>query len=143
MHRVATKNIRTDWRLLAKTASFLIFKNIMKDLLKTITILFGIALIIWAIGFTAPKIIDIYKNKPMEIKTDTIVYTDTLYLEATKTDTLPKTVYQTIVEKDTLYKVIGDSIEAQPRVVLLKKKLSRTPLTLKDKILYHYSTQHQ
>lgn len=115
----------------------------MKDLLKTITILFGIALIIWAIGFTAPKIIDIYKNKPMEIKTDTIVFTDTLYLEATKTDTLPKTVYQTIVEKDTLYKVIGDSIEAQPRVVLLKKKLSRTPLTLKDKILYHYSTQHQ
>lgn len=128
---------------MAKTASFLIFKNIMKDLLKTITILFGIALIIWAIGFTAPKIIDIYKDKPMEIKTDTIVYTDTLYLEATKTDTLPKTVYQTIVEKDTLYKVIGDSIEAQPRVVLLKKKLSRTPLTLKDKILYHYSTQHQ
>ncbi len=96
----------------------------MKDLTKTLGLLFGLALIIWAIGFTAPKIVDIYKNKPVE-KVDTVYYSDTLYFERTTTDTLPVYRYETIVKRDTLYKwkAKGDSIEKVPRVVVLKKKL--------------------
>lgn len=96
----------------------------MKNLAKTLGLLFGIALIIWAIGFTLPKIKDIY-HPTQEIKQDTIFYTDTLYFEKTTTDTLPKYRYETIVKRDTLYKwkAKGDSIEKVPRVIMLKKKL--------------------
>lgn len=95
----------------------------MKDLFKTLGLLFGIALIIWAIGFTYPKIYDIY-HPTQEIKTDTIYSTDTLYFERTVTDTLPAYRYETIVKRDTLYKLAkGDSIEKIPRVIMLKKKL--------------------
>ena len=87
----------------------------MKDLAKTLGLLFGLALIIWAIGFTLPKIKDIY-YPTQEIKQDTIFYTDTLYFEKTTTDTLPKYRYETIVKRDTLYKwkAKGDSIERIP-----------------------------
>ncbi|WP_406535457.1 hypothetical protein [Methanobrevibacter sp.] len=94
----------------------------MKDLTKTLGLLFGLALIIWAIGFTAPKLIDIYKNKPVE-KVDTVYYSDTVFFERTVTDTMPVYRYETIVKRDTLYKLAkGDSIERIPRVVTLKKK---------------------
>lgn len=96
----------------------------MKDLFKTLGLLFGIALIIWAIGFTLPKIKDIY-YPTQEIKQDTIFYIDTLYFEKTTTDTLPVYKYQTIVKYDTLYKwkAKGDSIEKIPVRMELKKKL--------------------
>jgi len=83
----------------------------MKDLTKTLGLLFGLALIIWAIGFTLPKIKDIY-HPTQEIKQDTIFYTDTKYR------------YETIVKRDTLYKwkAKGDSIERIPRQIVLKKK---------------------
>lgn len=96
----------------------------MKDLFKTLALLFGLALFIWAIGFTVPKIYDIY-HPTQEIKTDTIFYTDTLYFERTTTDTLPEYRYETIVKYDTLYKwkAKGDSIEKIPVRYELKKKL--------------------
>ena len=100
---------------------------------------------VWVIGFTAPKIYQIYKDKNITetVKSDTIILKDTLFLERTAIDTLPKTVYQTVVEHDTVYRVNGDSIEAQPRIIVLKKKLYRKPLNWKDRILYHYNTQHK
>lgn len=62
----------------------------MKNLLKTLTIILTTALLIWAIGFTVPKIINIYKDKPIEkvdtTKVDTILTDkkDTLYLKPKK-----------------------------------------------------------
>lgn len=96
----------------------------MKDLTKTLATIFAVALFIWAIGFVAPKIIDIY-HPTQEIKQDTIFMTDTLYFERTTTDTLPVYRYETIVKRDTLYKwkAKGDSIEKIPRQIMLKKKL--------------------
>ena len=51
---------------------------------------------VWVIGFTAPKIYQIYKDKNVTetVKSDTIILKDTLFLERTAIDTLPKTVYQ-------------------------------------------------
>ena len=96
----------------------------MKDLTKTLATIFAVALFIWAVGFTAPKLIDIY-HPTQEIKQDTIFYTDTLYFERTVTDTLPEYRYETIVKRDTLYKwkAKGDSIEKIPRQIMLKKKI--------------------
>ena len=96
----------------------------MKNLLVTLATIFTVALLIWAVGYTAPKIIDIYKNKPVIEKVDTVVFHDTLYFEKTVTDTLPQYRYETIVKRDTLYKwkAKGDSIERIPRVITLKKK---------------------
>ena len=98
----------------------------MKDLTKALATIFAVALFIWAIGFTAPKLIDIYRHQDIKTeKADTVVFHDTLYFERTVTDTLPKYRYETIVKRDTLYKwkAKGDSIEKVPRVIMLKKKL--------------------
>ena len=59
-------------------------------------------------------------------KTDTTVSTviDTLYLEKTYTDSVPKYITQTIFKTDTLYKKEGDSISATPLLITLKKKKS-------------------
>ena len=96
----------------------------MKNLLVTLATIFAVALFIWTVGYTVPKIVDIYKNKPVE-KVDTVVFHDTLYFERTVTDTLPEYRYETFVKRDTLYKwkAKGDSIEKVPRVIVLKKKL--------------------
>lgn len=96
----------------------------MKDITKTLATIFAVALLIWAVGYTTPKIVDIYKNKPVE-KVDTIIKSDTIYFENTVTDTMPKYRYQTIVKYDTLYKwkAKGDSIEKIPVRMELKKKL--------------------
>ena len=97
----------------------------MKDLIKTIGTIVAVALLIWAVGYTTPKIVDIYKNKPVIEKTDTIIKSDTIYFEKTVADTMPKYKYQTIVKYDTLYKwkAKGDSIEKIPVRMELKKKL--------------------
>lgn len=103
----------------------------MKNLLATLATIFAVALLIWAVGYTAPKIIDIYKNKPVIEKSDTIYKSDTIWFEKTTGDTLPKYKYETIIKHDTLYKLAkGDSIEKIPRVITLKKKsiLKRYPL---------------
>lgn len=103
----------------------------MKDLTKTIGTIVAVALFIWAVGYTTPKIVDIYKNKPVIEKSDTIFKSDTIWFEKTTGDTLPKYKYETIIKHDTLYKLAkGDSIEKIPRVITLKKKstLKRYPL---------------
>lgn len=103
----------------------------MKNLLATLATIFAVALLIWAVGYTAPKIIDIYKNKPAIEKSDTIYKSDTIWFEKTTGDTLPKYKYETIIKHDTLYKLAkGDSIEKIHRVITLKKKsiLKRYPL---------------
>lgn len=97
---------------------------------------------VWLVTFTAPKLIQMYKEKNVEVRTDTIIRNDTLYLDVIKTDTMPIVSYVTVVERDTVYRVSGDSIEQTPRVIFLKKKRLKTPLTLRDRILWHYSTQH-
>lgn len=91
---------------------------------------------VWVIGFTAPRLYEIYKDRNTEIRhsTDTLISTDTIYLEKTFTDTVPKTLYQTVTKRDTIYRVIGDSIEQTPRVIWLKKKLSKEALTWEDRI---------
>lgn len=96
----------------------------MKNLFKTIATIFAVALLIYAVGFTTPKLIEIYKYKPVE-KVDTIIKSDTIYFEKTVTDTMPKYRYETIVKYDTLYKwkAKGDSIEKIPVRMELKKKL--------------------
>ena len=108
----------------------------MKNLLVTLATIFAVALFIWTVGYTVPKIVDIYKNKPVE-KVDTVVFHDTLYFERTVTDTLPEYRYETFVKRDTLYKwkAKGDSIEKVPRVIVLKKKTASKTLPLGDDTL--------
>lgn len=94
---------------------------------------------IWAIGFTAPKLYEIYKGKNFQIeeKTDTVLRTDTLYLESKATDTAPTTKYVTITEHDTVYKVVGDSIVETPRLIVCKKKLYQVPLVWRERTLWN------
>lgn len=96
----------------------------MKNLLVTLATIISVALLIYAVGYTAPKIVDIYKNKPVIEKSDTIYKSDTIWFEKTTGDTLPKYKYETVIIHDTLYKLAkGDSIEKIPRLITLKKKL--------------------
>lgn len=96
----------------------------MKNFIKFILVFFITIMILFGVSTVVPKIVDIYKNKPVE-KVDTVFYTDTLYFERTTTDTLPEYRYETIVKYDTLYKwkAKGDSIEKIPVRYELKKKL--------------------
>lgn len=95
----------------------------MKNLLTFLATIFTVTLLIYAVGYAVPRIIEIYKNKPIE-KTDTIYKSDTVYFERTVADTLPKYKYETIIKHDTLYKLAkGDSVEKIPRLITLKKKL--------------------
>lgn len=73
-----------------------------------------------------------YQNKTIKNyediinKTDTtqIISTDTLYMEKTITDTVPKYINQVIFKTDTVYQKEGDSISAQPMLITLKKKIT-------------------
>ncbi len=111
----------------------------MKDLTKVITTFILIFAGIWIVSFTVPKLYELYNRDTIIEKTDTIIKNDTIYLDAEATDTLPKTVYETIVKRDTVYRLVGDSIEAQPRVISIKKKLFKTPLNWKQTILWKYN----
>lgn len=111
----------------------------MKDITKIFLTLILLFSVLWIISFAVPKIIELYKTDNIEIKTDTIIKNDTIYLDAEVSDTLPKTVYETIVKRDTVYRLVGDSIEAQPRVISIKKKLFKTPLNWKQTILWKYN----
>lgn len=106
---------------------------------ETILGIFLAIMTIWAIGFTAPKLYEIYKDKNFQIeeKTDTVLMTDTLYLESKATDTAPTTKYVTITEHDTVYKVVGDSIVETPRLIVCKKKLYQVPLVWRGRTLWN------
>ena len=103
----------------------------MKNFIKFILAFFITIMILFGVSTVIPKIVDIYKNKPVIEKSDTIFKSDTIWFEKTTGDTLPKYKYETIIKHDTLYKLAkGDSIEKIPRVITLKKKsiLKRYPL---------------
>lgn len=93
----------------------------MKNIVTFIATIFTVALLIWAIGWTVPRIVDIYKDKPIE-RVDTVIQRDTLYFEAKKTDSIPKIKYQTITQRDTIYLHDKDSDIMIPRLIAIKKK---------------------
>lgn len=93
----------------------------MKNFLKTISILFTTGLILYALVYSIPKLIDIYKYE--QVKPDTIYWHDTIYFEKIVTDSFPDYHYITEIRRDTFYKWKGDSVERIPRLITLKKKL--------------------
>ena len=105
---------------------------------ETIIGIFLAIMTIWAIGFTSPRLYQIYKDshKTETIKTDTVLHSDTVYFETIKTDTMPHTKFVTVTERDTVFRVVGDSIEKTPRQIVSKKKLLVVPLKLGDRILW-------
>lgn len=90
----------------------------------------NVLLIIASIIIAAMMGVMYYQDKVMtnmrelleKTDTTTTLTVDTLYLEKTITDTVPKYITQTIFKTDTLYKKEGDSISATPLLVTLKKK---------------------
>lgn len=93
-----------------------------------IGITFAIAMV-WLILLSAPKIKEMYfPSDEIEIKTDTVVRTDTLYLDKLFIDSVPKVKYVTVVKRDTVYGKEGDSLVAYPMVVkkncIRKQRLS-------------------
>lgn len=73
---------------------------------------------IWILLLISPKLYEIYKDiKNTEIKTDTVVKTDTLYLDKLFIDSVPKVKYVTVTHRDTVYGKEGDSLVAYPMVV--------------------------
>lgn len=70
------------------------------------------------------KTISEYKDLLEKVDTTTTITVDTLFLEKTYTDTVPKYINQVIFKTDTVYKKEGDSISATPLLVTLKKKKS-------------------
>jgi len=69
-----------------------------------------------------------YKNLLEKTDTTSSITIDTLFLEKTYTDTVPKYITQRIYKTDTVYKKEGDSISATPMLITLKKKKSPTQL---------------
>lgn len=100
-----------------------------------IGITFAIATV-WLILLSAPKIKEMYfPSDEIEIKTDTVVRTDTLYLDKLFIDSVPKVKYVTVVKRDTVYGKEGDSLVAYPMVV--KKKLyQKTEVVGNDTLTY-------
>lgn len=64
--------------------------------------------------------------KDYQQTTDTIVKTDTLFLEKEIKDSVPIVQYKKEIIRDTLYQKIGDSISATPQIITLIKKKSKT-----------------
>lgn len=93
---------------------------------KTSNVLLVVATVLMTIMFG----IMYYQNNVMtkmrdlleKVDTTTTITVDTLYLEKTYTDSVPKYITQTIFKTDTVYRQVGDSIEATPLLITLKKK---------------------
>ncbi len=68
------------------------------------------------------KTITKFRDLLEKVDTTTTMTVDTLILEKTYTDTVPKYIDQTIFKTDTVYKKEGDSISATPLLITLKKK---------------------
>lgn len=68
------------------------------------------------------KTLDEYRELLEKTDTTTTITIDTLYLEKTIVDSVPKYINQTIFKTDTLYQKEGDSISATPLLITLKKK---------------------
>lgn len=83
----------------------------------TILITLMMALLFWQ-----QNTLNTYKTLLEKTDTTTTMTVDTLYLEKTYTDTVPKYINQIIFKTDTLFKKEGDSISATPMLITLKKK---------------------
>lgn len=59
-----------------------------------------------------------------DITTDSILTTDTLWLDTTIVDSIPTIKYTTVIKRDTVYKKEGDTIKAVP--IMVKKKCIKT-----------------
>lgn len=59
-----------------------------------------------------------------EVTTDSILTTDTLWLERRVVDSIPKIKYTTLIKCDTIYQKQGDTLIAN--ALFVKKKLIRT-----------------
>lgn len=73
-----------------------------------------------------------YKNLLEMTDTTNKISVDTLYLEKEIKDSVPNTITETIFKIDTVYKKEGDSIEATPMLITLKKKKSPTQLQIQQ-----------
>ena len=81
-----------------------------------------------AVLFFQNKTINNLRDLLEKTDTTTTMVIDTLYLEKTYTDTVPKYITQTIIKTDTLYKMEGDSLSQTPILISLKKKKQPTLL---------------
>lgn len=90
-----------------------------------LTILIGLMFVVMHVQQN--KIND-YKNLLEMTDTTNKITVDTLYLDKEIKDSVPHTITQTIFKIDTVYKKEGDSIEATPMLITLKKKKSPTQL---------------
>ena len=87
-----------------------------------------IMLFMGAVLFFQNKTINNLRDLLEKTDTTTTMVIDTLYLEKTYTDTVPKYITQTIIKTDTLYKMEGDSLSQTPILISLKKKKQPTLL---------------
>ena len=90
-----------------------------------LTILIGLMFVVMHVQQN--KIND-YKNLLEMTDTTNKISVDTLYLEKKKKNNETQTIKETIYKIDTVYKKEGDSIEATPMLITLKKKKSPTQL---------------
>ena len=101
----------------------------MKDsntlIIVALTILIGLMFVVMHVQHNA---INDYKNLLEMTDTTNTINVDTLYLEKEIKDSVPQTITQTIFKIDTVYRQVGDSIEATPMLITLKKKKSPTQL---------------
>ena len=90
-----------------------------------LTILIGLMFVVMHVQQN--KIND-YKNLLEMTDTTNKITVDTLYLDKEIKDSVPQTITQTVFKIDTVYRQVGDSIEATPMLITLKKKKSLTQL---------------
>ena len=92
----------------------------MKNLLVTLATIISVALLIYAVGYILPKIVDIYKNKPVIEKSDTILTEkhDTIILTTIKPYTEIK--YKKVV--DTLMNEKHDTVLVEVPLSVKKYK---------------------
>ena len=98
-------------------------------LIVVLTILLGLMFVVMHVQRN--KIND-YKNLLEMTDTTNKISVDTLYLEKEIKDSVPQTITETIFKIDTVYKKEGDSIEATPMLITLKKKKSPTQLQIQQ-----------
>lgn len=94
-----------------------------------LTILIGLMFVVMHVQHN--KIND-YKNLLEMTDTTNTITVDTLYLDKEIKDSVPQTITQTIYKIDTVYRQVGDSIEATPMLITLKKKKSSTQLQIQQ-----------
>lgn len=90
-----------------------------------LTILIGLMFVVMHVQHNA---INNYKNLLEMTDTTNKITVDTLYLDKEIKDSVPQTIIQTVFKIDTVYRQVGDSIEATPMLITLKKKKSPTQL---------------